>query len=79
MNKYLYLFAFVLLTSCYSVKKVTYLQSEENVLAISNNPITYLVQPNDILSIRVQSMDPDQSRFFNISSTENRNIQARGP
>ena len=75
MNKYLYLFAFVLLTSCYSTKKVTYLQSEENVLAIPNNPIIYMIQPNDILNIRVQSMDPEQSTFFNISSTERGNYQ----
>ena len=70
MNKYLYLIAFVLLTSCYSTKKITYLQSEENVLAIPNNPITYMVQSNDILNIRVQSLDPEQSAFFNISSME---------
>ncbi|MCG8306073.1 MAG: polysaccharide export protein [Cytophagales bacterium] len=72
-----FIFLFIIsLSSCYSVKKVTYLQSEENVLALPNNPITYLVQPNDILNIRVQSLDPEQSAFFNISSTENRNIQA---
>ena len=76
MNKYLYLFAFVLLTSCYTIKKVTYLQSDENVLAVPNNYQAYLVQPNDILNIRVQSLDPDQSNFFNISSAENRPSQA---
>ncbi len=76
MDKFLYLLLFVLITSCYSTKKVTYLQSEENTLEITNIPISYLVQPNDILNIRVQSLDPEQSAFFNISATENRNIQA---
>lgn len=76
MNKLSILFLLVLFSSCYSIKKVTYLQSEENVLAIATNPIIYLVQPNDILSIRVQSLDPEQSAFFNISSSERQNIQA---
>jgi len=76
MNKFSLLFLLILVSSCYSLKKVSYLQSEENVLAIPNNPIIYLVQPNDILNIRVQSLDPEQSAFFNISSTENSRIQA---
>ena len=72
------LFLFLLyLSSCYSLKKVTYLQSDENVLAIPNNPIQYIVQPNDILNIRVQSLDPEQSTFFNISQGGNNgNFQA---
>ncbi len=51
------------------------MQSEEDVLVFPTNPITYLVQPNDILNIKVQSRDAEQASFFNIS-TENRNIQA---
>ncbi len=77
MNKYIFYILFIFLfTSCYTVKKVTYLQSDENVLVIQNNPVEYLVQPNDILSITVQSLDPEQSAFFNISSGDNRSIQA---
>lgn len=76
MNRIPVLLIALFLTSCYSVKKVTYLQSEENVLAIPNNPVDYLVQPNDILNIRVQSLDPEQSTFFNISEGRNNNIQA---
>lgn len=76
MDKFLYLLLFVLITSCYSTKKVTYLQTEENTLEITNIPINYLVQPNDILNIRVQSLDPEQSAFFNISAKEGNNIQA---
>ena len=76
MNRLLIVLLVIFLSSCYSVKKVTYLQSEENVLALPNNPINYLVQPNDILNIRVQSLDPEQSAFFNISATENRTFNA---
>ena len=64
------------MSACYSSKKVNYLQSEEDVLVLPINPITYLVQANDILNIKVQSRDAEQSSFFNISSIENRNIQS---
>jgi len=69
MNKiFTVITAVVLLSSCYSTKKVTYLQSDQNVLEVQNNPQIYLIQPNDILNIRVQSLDPEQSAFFNISA-----------
>jgi polysaccharide export outer membrane protein len=45
------------------------MQSDENVMSLPNNPVNYLVQPNDILNIRVQSLDPDQSAFFNIDAS----------
>lgn len=76
MNKLFTLLILLSMSGCYSLKKVNYLQSEEDVLIIPTNPYTYLVQPNDILNIRVQSRDAEQSSFFNISSTENRTIQA---
>lgn len=61
-----------LLSSCFSSKKVNYILSDEfsteNVTSIPNNRINYEVQPNDILSIRVQSLDPTQSAFFNIAA-----------
>jgi len=66
MNKIYIPFLVFLLSSCYTVKKVNYLQSDENVMSLPNNPVNYLVQPNDILNISVQSLDPDQSAFFNI-------------
>jgi polysaccharide export outer membrane protein len=68
MNKLYFPIIIVLLSSCYTVKKVNYLQSEENVMSLPNKPRDYLVQPNDILNIRVQSLDPDQSAFFNIDA-----------
>lgn len=68
MNKIYFIVLILLSTSCYTVKKVNYLQSNENVMSLTNNPVSYLVQPNDILNIRVQSLDPEQSTFFNIDA-----------
>ena len=80
MWRYGYLLAFSLLfCSCFSSKKVNYILdnefSHENVTAIPNNRVSYEVQPNDILSIRLQSLDPTQSAFFNIEG-EGRALQA---
>lgn len=75
MNKLVTLIFFLTLSGCYSLKKVNYLKTDQEVLELSVNQTTYLVQPNDILNISVQSRDPATSAFFNISST-NASIQA---
>ncbi|MDB2606210.1 polysaccharide biosynthesis/export family protein [Zobellia sp.] len=64
------------LTSCYTSKGVNYLQSENHEMTLPLRPTEYTVQPNDVLDIKVQSRDPDQAAFFNISTVENRNLQA---
>lgn len=69
-------FVCLLLSSCYTSKGVNYLQSKKESMSIPVKPTEYLVQPNDILSIKVQSRDPEQADFFNLTSVENRNIQA---
>ncbi len=66
----------VVLSSCYTTKKLNYLQSDERSFDIPVLPTVYKVQPNDVLSIKVQSKDPEQSAFFNITTIENRNIEA---
>jgi polysaccharide export outer membrane protein len=73
------LFAFFMLlalTSCYTSKKLNYLQGNYNELNLPLQTSTYTVQPNDVLSIKVQSRDPDQANFFNTTTVENRNLQA---
>jgi polysaccharide export outer membrane protein len=75
MNKLYFFLILFSLSACYSLKKVTYIQTEEDVFTVPINPVIYLVQPNDILNIKVQSRDAEQSSYFNIS-TESRNIQA---
>lgn len=65
-----------LLSSCYSSKNIDYLQSENQEMLVSLSKSEYLVQPNDVLSVKVQSRDPDQAAFFNITTVENNNLQA---
>jgi len=64
--------AVLLLGSCYSTRDLNYVQSDQysssKVTAFHNKRFIYEVQPNDILSIRVQSLDPEQSAFFNIEN-----------
>ncbi|MBU2948035.1 polysaccharide biosynthesis/export family protein [Zobellia uliginosa] len=64
------------LTSCYTRRGVNYLQSTSEEMTLRLRPTEYTVQPNDVLDIKVQSRDPDQAAFFNISTVENRNLQA---
>lgn len=57
----------ILLTSCITTKKLTYLQSEEvppdTTLAVQ--PEDYTIQPYDNLFIRVVTPDPQWSEMFN--------------
>ncbi|WP_209402451.1 polysaccharide biosynthesis/export family protein [Pseudozobellia sp. WGM2] len=79
MKLFLYslsLASILLLSSCYSSKNIDYLQSENQEMLMSLSKSEYLVQPNDVLSINVQSRDPDQAAFFNITTVQNNNLQA---
>jgi polysaccharide export outer membrane protein len=64
------------LSSCYTSSSVNYLQSKQSRLVVPVNHLEYTVQPNDILNIVVQSRDPEQSNFFNITTLQSQNIQA---
>jgi len=76
-SKFLLLLVVVSLTSCYSSKQLDYLQSKQSsFLTPLNKKEQYTIQPSDILSIRVQSRDPEQTSFFNISSLNNNLNQA---
>lgn len=66
----------LLLSSCFSSKKLDYLQSDSKEMLIGLNKTEYLIQPNDVLNVKVQSRDPDQAAFFNITTVENNNLQA---
>ncbi len=65
----------LLASSCYTSKGFNYLQSDQGTLTIPLIPARYVVQPNDVLSIKVQSRDPEESAFYNSSSLENRNVE----
>ncbi len=77
MKKVFYLLIPVLLlSSCYSTKDLNYIQSDDHikgfVSSFHNKRTLYEVQPSDILSVRVQSLDPTQSAFFNIEGSDGR-------
>ena len=76
MNKLVLLVLFLSLASCYTSKKVNYLQSEKQQLSLPVQQTKYKVQPNDVLNIKVQSRDPEQSSFFNITTIENGNFES---
>lgn len=60
------------LSSCYTSKNLDYLQSNQQTMLFSlPRNEEYKVRPSDVLSIRVQSRDPEQSTFFNIGSLDN--------
>jgi polysaccharide biosynthesis/export protein len=60
----------VLVSSCYSNKKLMYLQDNSTGQFNSTN-IEYTLQPNDILSVVVKSLDPSNTELFNLQVHQN--------
>lgn len=82
MRRIYYLLIVTLLTlavsSCRSVKEVAYFQSEDTVSVSAMNPIFNYeptIQPNDVLSVFVNSLSPEASSFFNTFSNLERTGQ----
>lgn len=65
----------IFFTSCIPNKKLVYFpdpEFNENQLTHSNIPSTdYLLQPGDILSVRVKTLDEISSEYFNIEPQNN--------
>ena len=61
-------FAF-LIGSCVPIERLTYLQEGEQNSDYKLQRSSYLLQPNDILSITIRSYDLETSQYFNISNT----------
>jgi len=82
MKKFFYLILLsIVVTSCYTTKDLNYIQSEDpdkEVNTFFNKRVIYEVQPNDLLSIKVQSLDPEQSAFFNINASPGANFGGGG-
>ena len=62
------------LSSCYKYPQLIYLRDDINMFSdrptvIETNPEEYIVQYNDILSIQVQSTDPEVAELFNVNRT----------
>lgn len=80
MNKPLLFFSLFVLLSCFScipTKRLTYLQqdskSAEADFTITKKPEPYRVQVNDLLSIRIKSLDQSEVGMFNPVGDENPN------
>lgn len=73
------LLGMVLLTaisSCVPRKRLTYLQAGENGLdPIKLQRSSYAVQPNDMLSITIRSMDAETNKIFNLNQSTQINPQ----
>jgi polysaccharide export outer membrane protein len=65
-----------LIASCVPIKRLTYLQEGEAKPNYQLQRYSYLLQPNDILSITIRSYDMETSQYFNISNTSNQGLQA---
>lgn len=85
----LFLFAsVVLLGSCVSNKKVTLLQNNDlHVAGIPKDtllrtydvePVAYKIQPEDLISIRVESLTPEEFDVFNRPGSSNSNASMSG-
>ena len=77
MSKPFLMALLVTLSSCYTSKQLDYLQSDQQTI-ITQLPEKeeYTIRPSDVLNIRVQSRDPEQTNFFNLSSLNNNQNQA---
>lgn len=69
-NFFLFFAAAVLLSSCYSSKKAIYLQGSVQS-HYETVPFDYLLQPGDVVSIVVKSLDEINSQIFNLQEQLN--------
>ena len=65
-----------LLSSCYTSRNLNYLQTDLEKYTVPVESPEYKIQVNDVLDVKVQSRDPEQSLFFNQSASDNRGLQA---
>ncbi|WP_400191517.1 polysaccharide biosynthesis/export family protein [Hymenobacter sp. B81] len=67
------LLAGVLLSGCIAQRRLPYLQGTEYstraTVAVANAPQAYKLQPNDVLSVRVQSAQPTLNDIFNVTDS----------
>lgn len=68
----LFIFLSVLGSSCISNEKLVYFPdtsyNKQKLTPISNQPNIYKLQPRDIISVRIKTLDTESSEYFNIQS-----------
>jgi len=71
----LFLFIVGFLSSCISVKKLTYLQDTETPLEVDTAGYQmlkrsyYKVQKNDLLSVQIRSLNPEVDKYFSLGQS----------
>src|SRR5688500_16735736 len=70
MRKYIIISCFILpfLFSCFSTRKATYFTYLQDSIFQETAPPEHIIQKNDLLSITVNSLDPEASKLFNMPS-----------
>ena len=73
----------VLLSSCYSNKRLVYLQAKnltgDKTILVENKKSSYSLQPNDILSVQIKSSaESEISNLFNVGSLQNSMFASQG-
>lgn len=67
-------------SSCIPNKKLVYIPNpgfnEEALTMIENRPFEYLLQPYDVISVKVKTLDEVSSEYFNIETNTSFNINA---
>lgn len=62
------------LASCVVQQKLPYLQNSQysttQPVVVANAPVPYKIKPSDILSVKVQSVQPDLNQLFNINNNQ---------
>jgi len=72
----LFLFIVGLLSSCISVKKLTFLQDTDEPLEIDTAGYQmlkrsyYKVQKNDLLSVQIRSLNPEVDKYFSLGQSQ---------
>jgi polysaccharide export outer membrane protein len=80
LNIFLFFIALAILSSCANQKRIVYFQKELNGPDTINVAKQYVptIQPGDILSIPISSLNPAASSFFNPYNSSGANISADG-
>jgi polysaccharide export outer membrane protein len=63
------LLSLLFFSGCVPIERLTYLQEGEEKPDYQLQHSSYLLQPNDILSVTIRSYDLETSQYFNISNT----------
>ena len=73
LTKAIFFLCFFVFSSCISNRKVVYLQDEEfnyeQFKLLENRKFTYRLQPRDVLSVRIKTLDEESSDYFNLEPT----------